>query len=49
VADDLALGFLIKPFEIALEGFDYSALYLQNHPKEHLILEFIDWLVKQAS
>jgi LysR family glycine cleavage system transcriptional activator len=49
VADDVALGFLIKPFEIALEGFDYSALYLQNHPKEHLILEFIDWLVKQAS
>jgi LysR family glycine cleavage system transcriptional activator len=48
VADDVALGFLVKPFEIALEGFNYSTVYVQNHPKEHSILEFIDWLIKQA-
>lgn len=48
VADDVAMGFLVKPFEVTLDGFHYSAVYLQNHPKEHLILEFIDWLVQQA-
>jgi LysR family glycine cleavage system transcriptional activator len=48
VADDVAMGCLVKPFEISLDGFHYSAVYLQNHPKEHLILEFIDWLVQQA-
>lgn len=49
MADDVALGFLIKPFTLALEGFNYSAVYLQNHPKEHLILKFVDWLIEQAS
>lgn len=48
VADDVALGFLVKPFEIALQGLNYSAVYLKNHPKERSILKFVDWLVVQA-
>ncbi len=49
VADDVALGFLVKPFEVALEGLNYSAMYLKNHPKEESILRFVDWLVGIAS
>ncbi len=49
VADDMALEFLVQPFEIALEGLTYSAVYLKNHPKEQFILKFIDWLTEIAS
>jgi LysR family glycine cleavage system transcriptional activator len=49
VADDIACGFLVQPFEIALEGLTYSAVYLQQHPKEPFILKFIDWLTESAS
>ncbi len=45
VADDVALGFLVQPLDVLLEGFNYSAVYLENHPKETLILKFVDWLV----
>jgi len=48
VADDLALGFLVQPFDYGLEGFNYSAVYLENHPKEQLILKFINWLMAKA-
>ena len=48
VADDVALGFLVQPLDVSLDGFDYSAVYLENHPKESLILTFVDWLVEVA-
>lgn len=48
VANDVALGFLVQPLDVLLEGFDYSAVYLENHPKETLILKFVDWLVEVA-
>jgi LysR family transcriptional regulator, glycine cleavage system transcriptional activator len=46
VADDVALGFLMQPLDLSLDGFNYSVVYLENHPKETLILKFLDWLVK---
>lgn len=49
VTDDLTLGFLAQPLELALEGFNYSVVYLKNHPKEELILKFVTWLVEVAS
>lgn len=48
VADDLALGFLVQPLDVVLQGFNYSAVYLENHPKEQLILKFVVWLVEVA-
>ncbi|MBE9169560.1 transcriptional regulator GcvA [Pleurocapsales cyanobacterium LEGE 06147] len=48
VANDVALGFLVQPFDVSLDGFNYSAVYLENHPKETLILKFVDWLVEVA-
>lgn len=45
VADDVALGLLVPAFEITLDGFTYSALYIKRHPKEALILKFVNWLV----
>ena len=48
VADDLALGFLVQPLDVLLDGFNYSAVYLENHSKEPLILTFVDWLVEVA-
>lgn len=48
VADDVALGFLVQPLNMTLDGFNYSAVYLDNHPKEVMILKFIDWLVEMA-
>jgi len=44
VADDVSLGFLVQPLPLGLEGFTYSAVYLKEHPKMPLILQFIDWL-----
>lgn len=49
VADDVALGFLVKPFEVMLQGFQYSAVYLEHQHKERLILKFITWLTEMAS
>ena len=49
VADDVALGILVQPLDVSLDGFTYSAVYLENHPKETLILKFLDWLVEAAS
>jgi LysR family transcriptional regulator, glycine cleavage system transcriptional activator len=46
VADDVALGFLVQPLNVSLDGFNYSAVYLASHPKEALILKFVDWLVE---
>lgn len=48
VADDVALGVLVQPLDVSLDGFTYSAVYLENHPKETLILKFLDWLVEAA-
>jgi LysR family transcriptional regulator, glycine cleavage system transcriptional activator len=48
VADDVSLGFLVQPLEVSLIGFNYSAVYLENHPKKTLILKFVDWLVEMA-
>ncbi len=48
VADDLALRLLVQPLEVTLEGFNYSAVYLENHPKKPIILKFVDWLVEVA-
>jgi LysR family transcriptional regulator, glycine cleavage system transcriptional activator len=48
VADDVALGFLMQPLDLSLDGFNYSVVYLENHPKETLILKFLDWLVEVA-
>jgi LysR family glycine cleavage system transcriptional activator len=48
VADDVALGFLVQPLNLSLDGFDYSAVYLEKHPKETLILKFVSWLVEMA-
>ncbi|MGJ3247352.1 MAG: transcriptional regulator GcvA [Elainellaceae cyanobacterium] len=46
--DDIKLGFLHKPLDLALPGLTYSAVYLKKHPKEPLILKFVDWLIDQA-
>ena len=48
VHDDVAMGFLTKPFDIALPGLTYAAVYLKKHPKETLILKFVAWLTEQA-
>lgn len=48
VADDVALGFLVQPLDVSLNGFSYSVVYVRNHPKEILILKFLDWLVEMA-
>jgi LysR family transcriptional regulator, glycine cleavage system transcriptional activator len=48
VADDLALGFLVQPLNVPLVGFNYSAVYLENHPKKALILKFVGWLVEMV-
>ncbi|MBD2038268.1 transcriptional regulator GcvA [Leptolyngbya sp. FACHB-321] len=48
VADDVALGFLVQPLDVALDGFSYSVVYAMNHPKETLILKFLAWLVEAA-
>ncbi|MBE7379876.1 MAG: transcriptional regulator GcvA [Leptolyngbya sp. SIO1E4] len=47
VSDDVKLGFLTQPFDIALPGLTYSAVYLKKHPKETLILKFVAWLNEQ--
>lgn len=39
-ADDIALGLLIQPFEIVLEGFSYYAVYLRNHSKKQYVMKF---------
>lgn len=46
--DDIKLGFLHQPLDLALPGLTYSAVYLKKHPKETLILRFVDWLMDQA-
>jgi LysR family glycine cleavage system transcriptional activator len=46
VANDIAAGSLVSPLEVFLEGFKYSSVYLEDHPKEMLILKFVDWLVE---
>ncbi|MEM6437324.1 MAG: transcriptional regulator GcvA [Cyanobacteria bacterium P01_D01_bin.115] len=46
--NDVALGFLVQPLEVVLAGFNYSAVYLEGHPKEQMILKFIAWLVEAA-
>ncbi|CAA9589365.1 hypothetical protein AVDCRST_MAG81-4671 [uncultured Synechococcales cyanobacterium] len=33
---------------MSLDGFNYSVVYLENHPKKTLILKFLDWLVEVA-
>jgi len=44
VADDVEAGLLVYPFDGSLQGFTYSAVYLENHPQESLILRFLNWL-----
>lgn len=46
VADDVALGFLLKPFELSLDSYDYYAVYSKNQPKKESILKLAEWLVK---
>ena len=46
VADDVALGFLLKPLELSLAGYNYYAVYLKNRSKEESILKLVEWLVK---
>lgn len=46
--DDIKLGFLHQPLDLALPGLTYAAVYLKQHPKETLILRFVDWLIDQA-
>lgn len=48
VADDVALGFLVQPLTLALAGFQYSAVYLDHHPKAASILRFVTWLGARA-
>lgn len=48
VADDISLGFLIKPFKLVMDGFNYSAVYLKDHPKEQSILKLVEWLIELA-
>jgi len=47
-ADDVKWGFLVYPFQIGLEGFTYSAVYVKNHPKVSLITRFVDWLTEMT-
>ena len=46
IADDVALGFLLKPFELSLDGYDYYAVYPKNQPKKESILKLVEWLVR---
>jgi LysR family glycine cleavage system transcriptional activator len=48
IHDDFAMGFLAKPLDLALPGLTYSAVHLERHPKESLILKFVAWLTEQA-
>jgi len=43
-ADDLARGLLVQPFELSLEGFNFYAVYLKDHPKINQISSFVDWM-----
>lgn len=43
-ANDVTSGYLVQPLETALDGFIYSAVYLEDHPKEKVILKFVEWL-----
>lgn len=49
VADDVALGFLVQPFDIVLNGLSYYAVYLEHHPKKQFIIKFVGWLVEVAN
>lgn len=48
VYDDVAMGFLIKPFDRVLPGLTYAAVFLQKHPKKASILKFVAWLIEQV-
>ncbi|PSB08156.1 hypothetical protein C7B61_03115 [filamentous cyanobacterium CCP1] len=43
-ADDLDRGLLVQPFDISLEGFNFYAVYLKEHPKNAQISSFVDWI-----
>ena len=44
VADDLASGTLVKPFDLALPGYGYYPLYTPNHPRRAIIEVFVGWM-----
>ena len=44
VASDITSGYLVQPLETVMDGFIYSAVYLEDHPKEKVILKFVEWL-----
>lgn len=44
VAHDLNSGHLVQPLETTLDGFIYSVSHLENHPKNGMILKFVEWL-----
>lgn len=49
IADDLAAGLLIKPFDIDLEGHHaYCAVYPKANAKRPKIIAFRDWLLTEA-
>lgn len=48
VFNDVAMGFLIKASDFAIEGLTYTAVHLKNHRKEEFILKFVAWLSQQS-
>lgn len=44
VADDLADGTLVSPFDVALDGFSFYAVHLPEHPKRSQIANFLNWM-----
>ena len=44
VADDLASGALVKPFDLALPGYGFYPVYPPNHPRQAIIEVFVQWI-----
>lgn len=48
VADDIALGRLVEPFEPRLDGYGYFLVYPRDTPLRPAATAFRDWLVGEA-
>jgi LysR family glycine cleavage system transcriptional activator len=44
VADDLASGTLVKPFDLSLPGYGYYPVYAPHHPRRAIIEAFVQWI-----
>jgi LysR family glycine cleavage system transcriptional activator len=49
IADEIALGRLIKPFEVALSGYGYFVTYRRSALKHESVRAFRDWLMAETA